>query len=89
MKAHLLPLRFYSEKRARVRVALRRQVVSTTAMAEIPSVQKGWKYSEYGPPDVLTFGDLPVPQIADDQVRNFQDSSHMTIYQAPLAPSVY
>ena len=71
LKVHSLPLRFYSEKGSGVLVALRRQVRPTTSMAEIPSVQKGWRYSEYGPPDVLTFGELPVPQIADDQVGEY------------------
>lgn len=34
----------------------------------VPTTQKGWTYSEYGPKEVLKFEDIPVPEVKGDEV---------------------
>ena len=46
------------------------------------ALQKAWFYNAYGAVDVLQFGDLPVPEIATDEVL-------MKVLVAALNPIYY
>ena len=51
----------------RAEIAVDRSQSASSEMA-IPITQRAWSYSEYGPKDVLKFGDVSVPEVKQDEV---------------------
>ncbi|KAL3691027.1 hypothetical protein R1sor_004678 [Riccia sorocarpa] len=41
---------------------------TTSASVDIPKTQQAWLYSEYGPKENLSLGEVPVPELEADQV---------------------
>ncbi|CAM6017325.1 unnamed protein product [Sphagnum balticum] len=46
---------------------------------EVPTTHKAWTYAEYGPPGVLKLEQIPVPDVAADEVL-------VKVYAAALNP---
>lgn len=51
----------------RAEIAVDRNQSASSELA-IPTTQQGWSYSEYGPKEVLKFGDVSVPEVKQDEV---------------------
>lgn len=54
---------------ARAEIYIENEIyIEEAEAAALPTTQKGWSYSEYGPKEVLKFDDIPVPEVKPDEV---------------------
>jgi len=54
---------------ARAEIYIENEIyVEEAESTAVPTTQKGWTYSEFGPKEVLKFEDIPVPEVKPDEV---------------------